>query len=182
MTARRPFLVALAVALLAAAYGAGRYAAPSREETRVVTVERVRLQEVVRVEEKLVEVKEERRKGRQEWARTTAPDGTVTEAGRVVWDDSARTEERRELAFSLDSQLEQDRRQEETRVVERDAPRWLLGVGAGAAVGIAPLSAGPVYSGLVAYRFAGPFSAWAAVGYEPGRSELTGVGGLAIGF
>lgn len=159
-------IAACVVAALAAAFGAGRFSAPMKVETR--DVERVVYKD--RIVEKIVTVtaKAERRIVYRD--RVVTPDGTVTE--REVERTASREVER-----STDDKTT-TREGSSERVIERTVtqrPNWRVGVLVGASLRdpLLPIAGPLVLGAQVDYRIAGPFSVglWANTG---------GAAGLAV--
>lgn len=178
MTPRAWFGIALLACLVS--YGAGRFATPTREETKVTTVERVRLQEVVKVKVVTEVAKDEHSKGVANTKKTTLPNGTVIEEGQVVWDDRARETTKQQLSLEIHTTEQKDTKKEETHIVTHDAPRLNLFVGVGVSASLFPLGVSPQYI------VGGQYRAWGSVGvggwatFEQGG--LRPAGGVLVGL
>lgn len=159
-------------ALAAASFGAGRYSAPTRVETREVTkvetVEVVKWQDretkvegPVRVVERRVEV--------------PGPQGPTVTVEKVVEREKVVTvhdSQGTDMAAAASEKVVE-------RLVERDAPRWTVGgtIGAGMASGaLQP----PSYGALVGYRLLGPLGLLAQA--EGGPGGFSGRLGVTLQF
>lgn len=188
LQARKPLLITLGcLALFAAGVGTGRYAAPSKAETRVVTVEKVRLQEHVRTEVQTVHDKAEAQDRIVNRVVTVTKEGATRTEEQIVYRDRVVEHHAEAKAQTVDRVVEKLVTIEKARIVTRDAPRWTVAAGAGAAIGVAPLGVGPVYFASVGWRPFGPLPvsviAWGTfdqpVPSKPGTSAAVG---LAVGL
>lgn len=157
-------VIATGVVLLAIFFGAGRYSAPTKVETKTVT------QTVYqdRVVEKRVEVQAEAKERIVYRDRTVVshPDGTVEHRDIVRTDDSDKTKDTDAVTQLAEHTTEVTKAAE--KIVERVAPSWQVNALGGMTWG----SWKPVYGAQVQRRILGPLwiGAWGLSSGEGGIS------------
>lgn len=147
-------------------YSAGRFGAPTREQTKVVTVERVRIQEHVRVE---TVVQREQTKAQDRIVnvvRTVTKEGAIRVETQVIYRDREAAKESAAQVQTVDRIVMQDRIVEKDKIVTRDAPRLNLFGGVGVSAAMTGLDVEPVYLLGAQYRALGPLSFGLAGMYE----------------
>lgn len=165
--------VALGLAAMAAAYGAGRYTAPSKVETKekVVTqvktvVEEHRVEGPVRIVTRTVERP----------APETPPPPGCPECPPIH--ETTTTEERGPTTVDTHATVDKTKEISKSILTEREYPRLTIGAGVGSLIVRDPLNIG--VAGMTNYRVAGPFGVWAS-GTLRGRDSVV-LAGVSITF
>lgn len=165
---KKHWKVAIVVFTVLVAFGAGRYATPTKVVTKTETKEHVVYQD--RVVTKTVEVEKKNTDAQvQRHVQKTVtkkPDGTVTETETVDTDThkDTQTQESATQVVYRDRIVYRDRDTTTEKTVTKDAPRWLVSAGAG--IDFSHPLGGVAWDLSLQYRILGPIwvGGWAVVG------------------